>query len=95
VTATPTATPTVTPTVTKTPTNTPTPTSLPTKFIVQSCTEPIRQIAVNNSGLLIVTVGDFVRLNGTGYSGCWEIIGTTLGGTATSIISVHNDCTCT
>jgi hypothetical protein len=35
-----------------------------------------------------------VQLSGTGYAGCWEVIGTTLGGTATSIVSVHNDCTC-
>lgn len=91
---TPTLTKTPTPTPTKTPTQTPTKTTLPDKFIVESCSEPVRSIAVNNFGLLNVSVGDFVRLNGTGYSGCWEVVGTTLGGTATSIVSVHNDCTC-
>jgi hypothetical protein len=91
---TPTLTKTPTPTPTKTPTQTPTKTTLPDKFIVQSCTTDII-ISVNNTGLLNVSVGDFVRLNGTGYSGCWEVIGTTLGGTATSIISVHNSCACT
>jgi hypothetical protein len=91
---TPTLTKTPTPTPTKTPTITPSNTPKPDKFIVESCTEPVRSIAVNNFGLLNVSVGDFVKLNGTGYSGCWEVVGTTLGGTATSIVSVHNDCTC-
>jgi len=50
---------------------------------------------VSNGGLLSVTIGSKVKLAGTGYNiGCWEVIGTTLGGTATSIASVHSDCTC-
>ena len=91
---TPTLTKTPTPTPTKTPTMTPSNTPRPNQFIVESCTSDVI-IAVNNFGLLNVSVGDFVRLNGTGYAGCWEVIGTTLGGTATSIISVHANCSCT
>jgi hypothetical protein len=98
---TPTLTKTPTPTLTKTPTQTPTqtPTKTPrpnNKFLVRSCssaTEPI--YAVSNGGLLPVTIGSKVKLAGTGYNiGCWEVIGTTLGGSATSIVSVHSDCTC-
>jgi hypothetical protein len=73
-----------------TPSNTP----KPAKYIVESCTSNI-QIAVANPGLLNVSIGDFVKLSGTGYSGCWEVIGGVLGGTATSIISVHANCSCT
>jgi hypothetical protein len=104
-TRTPTSTPTVTPTLTKTPTatptktptQTPTPTSRPDKFLVQACSPVIGPIvAVNNTGLLPVVIGSKVRLAGTGYAGiCFEVIGTTLGGTATSIISVHANCSCT
>jgi hypothetical protein len=104
-TRTPTSTPTVTPTLTKTPTvtptktptQTPTPSPIPDKFLVQACSPVVGPIiAVNNSGLLPVVIGSKVKLAGTGYSGiCFEVIGTTLGGTATSIISVHADCTCT
>jgi len=103
-TVTPTRTPTVTPTLTKTPTATPTKTPTPTptktpvpdKFLVQACAPVIGPItAVSNTGLLPVVIGSKVRLAGTGYAGiCFEVIGTTLGGTATSIISVHADCTC-
>jgi hypothetical protein len=101
---TPTRTPTVTPTLTKTPTATPTKTPTPTptktpvpdKFLVRACAPVIGPItAVSNTGLLPVVIGSKVRLAGTGYAGiCFEVIGTTLGGTATSIISVHADCTC-
>jgi hypothetical protein len=103
-TVTPTRTPTVTPTLTKTPTATPTKTPTPTptktpvpdKFLVRACAPVIGPItAVSNTGLLPVVIGSKVRLAGTGYAGiCFEVIGTTLGGTATSIISVHADCTC-
>jgi len=98
--STPTNTPTVTPTTTVTPTKTPTPTPTntpkPDKFLVQPCSPVIGPIvAVNNTGLLPVVIGSKVRLAGTGYAGiCFEVIGTTLGGTATSIISVHANCTC-
>ena len=91
---TPTLTKTPTPTPTKTPTQTPSNTPKPAKYIVESCTSGI-QVAVANPGLLNVSIGDFVKLSGTGYSGCWEVIGGVLGGTATSIISVHNSCACT
>jgi hypothetical protein len=95
---TPTLTKTPTPTLTKTPTQTPTQTQTqtprPSKYIVESCTSDI-QVAVANNGLLNVSIGDFVKLSGTGYSGCWEVIGTVLGATATSIISVHTSCACT
>jgi hypothetical protein len=91
---TPTLTKTPTPTPTKTPTQTPSNTPKPAKYIVESCTSGI-QVAVANPGLLNVSIGDFVKLSGTGYSGCWEVIGGVLGGTATSIISVHTSCACT
>ena len=104
-TRTPTSTPTNTPTLTKTPTPTPTKTPTmtpsntprPDKFLVQPCSPVIGPIvAVNNTGLLPVVIGSKVRLAGTGYAGiCFEVIGTTLGGTATSIISVHANCSCT
>lgn len=93
-TITPTPTHTVTPT--KTPTVTPTRTPLPDKFLVQACAPVIGPIiAVSNTALLPVVIGSKVKLAGTGYAGiCFEVIGITLGGTATSIISVHADCTC-
>ena len=104
-TRTPTSTPTVTPTLTKTPTPTPTKTPTqtpsntprPNKFLVQACSPVIGPIiAVSNTGLLPVVIGSKVLLAGTGYAGiCFEVIGTTLGGTATSIISVHANCSCT
>ena len=104
-TRTPTSTPTVTPTLTKTPTPTPTKTPTmtpsntprPNKFIVQPCSPVIGpNVAVSNTGLLPVVIGSKVLLAGTGYAGiCFEVIGTTLGGTATSIISVHANCSCT
>jgi len=94
---TPTLTKTPTPTPTKTPTMTPSNTPSPDKFLVQPCSPVIGPIvAVNNTGLLPVVIGSKVKLAGTGYAGiCWEVIGTTLGGTATSIISVHANCSCT
>ena len=94
---TPTLTKTPTPTPTKTPTMTPSNTPSPDKFLVQPCSPVIGPIvAVNNTGLLPVVIGSKVRLAGTGYAGiCFEVIGTTLGGTATSIISVHANCSCT
>ena len=75
---------------------TPTPTPKPNKFIVKPCSPVIGpNVAVSNTGLLPVVIGSKVLLAGTGYAGiCFEVIGTTLGGTATSIISVHSDCTC-
>ena len=104
-TRTPTLTPTNTPTLTKTPTatptktptQTPTPTHRPDKFLVQACSPVVGPIiAVSNTGLLPVVIGSKVKLAGTGYAGiCFEVIGTTLGGTATSIISVHANCSCT
>ena len=104
-TRTPTLTPTNTPTLTKTPTatptktptQTPTPTPRPDKFLVQACSPVVGPIiAVSNTGLLPVVIGSKVKLAGTGYAGiCFEVIGTTLGGTATSIISVHANCSCT
>jgi hypothetical protein len=90
-TVTPTVTPSLTPT--KTPTPTPTRTPAPSKFIVQSCTQD-RQAIVSNFSALPVTIGDFVRLSGTGYAGCWEVINYTLSAAATTIVSVHNDCNC-
>ena len=93
---TPTLTKTPTPTPTKTPTQTPTKTPRPDKFLVRNCasaTGPV--VAVFNGGLLTVTIGSRVKLSGTGYAGCWEVIGTVLGATATSIISVHANCSCT
>jgi hypothetical protein len=96
-TKTPTSTPTVTPTNTITPTKTSTPTPTktpaPAKFIVESCTDD-RIAYVSNNGLLSVNIGDYVRLIGTGYSGCWVVTNYFLGTTATSIVSVHADCNC-
>jgi hypothetical protein len=94
---TPTLTKTPTPTPTKTPTQTPSNTPRPNKFLVQACSPVIGPIiAVSNTGLLPVVIGSKVLLAGTGYAGiCFEVIGTTLGGTATSIISVHANCSCT
>jgi len=94
---TPTLTKTPTPTPTKTPTQTPSNTPRPNKFIVQPCSPVIGpNVAVSNTGLLPVVIGSKVLLAGTGYAGiCFEVIGTTLGGTATSIISVHANCSCT
>jgi hypothetical protein len=52
-------------------------------------------MAVSNTGLLPVVIGSKVLL-AVPYAGiCFEVIGTTLGGTATSIISVHANCSCT
>ena len=90
-TVTPTKTPTLTPT--KTPTLTPTKTPAPAKFIVQSCTSDKIVYVSNNSGLP-VNIGNYVRLSGTGYSGCWEVISYYLGAPATTIISVHLNCNC-
>jgi hypothetical protein len=76
---------------------TPSHTPKPNKFLVRACSPVIglQDIAVNNTGLLSVTIGSKVKLSGTGYEGCWEVIGTVLGATATSIISVHANCSCT
>jgi hypothetical protein len=44
---------------------------------------------------LSVDIGDNVRIQGTGYAGCWTVINYYLGAAVTSIVSVHADCTCT
>jgi len=41
------------------------------------------------------TVGQYVRLSGSGYVGCWKVIGvTTSAATSTSILDVFNQCDC-
>ena len=41
------------------------------------------------------SVGQYVKLSGSGYVGCWKVIGTSSSGPAsTTIIDVHNQCDC-
>ena len=52
------------------------------------------KVVLNPGSGLSVNVGDFVSLSGSGYLGCWEVLSTTTGPSATNIIAVHVDCDC-